>query len=93
MGTSSKSFEIPDEMMSKIQQARRYGESRSDVVERIVSRGIRGDINRTKLKWVSFIAAILWLISLGFVNTTVASLVGAFHIITILFWVIWLEIQ
>ena len=93
MGTSSKSIEIPDEMMNKIQQARRYGESRSDVVERIVSRGIRGDINRTKLKWISFIAAILWLLSLGFVNTTVASLVGVFHIITILFWVIWLEIQ
>ena len=93
MGTSSKSIEIPDEMMSKIQQARRYGESRSDVVERILSRGIRGDINRTKLKWVSFIAAVLWLLSLGLISTTAASLVGGFHIITILFWIIWLEIQ
>ena len=93
MGISSKSIELPDEMMNKIQQARRYGESQSDVVERILSRGIRGDINRTKLTWVSFIAAILWLLSLGLVNTTVANLVGGFHIITILLWVIWLEIQ
>lgn len=93
MSTSGDSIEIPDETMSKIQQARRHGETRSDVVERVLSRGIRGDINRTKLKWISFFAAVLWLLSLGLVSTTAASLVGGFHIILVLFWVIWMEIQ
>lgn len=93
MSTDRDSIKIPDETMSKIQEKKRYGESQDETIDRLLTRGIEGDIDHSKLMIFSFVAAVLWLLSLALIDTTISNLVGGFYISTVLFWTIWMELQ